>query len=367
MPGDGSGQGPAIHFCELATIENFAERIGRELDSQMREQLCDTDCAAVREGILVKLLSLSDGKCPKCGIIPKKMLDMKDVAICPHCHGFCSTRDSDDERWFLSERGMAEFVARKLANRWAQPASGLYHLGSVGNRDLYFGIRPSKLFFTYHGSNVSIVLAGGDADIPDGWKGAAATLSELFFYDQSRDEIRIAPNIKERILPGKGLKRGRNRVIHERRDEWLRFITDLLSKQFKSSDFYKGKIRQSVVAAWFKKNIPGAPKSSKTYKRDYEFFKTYVPGKDSADYREPLIIMLLRYAANPRCSQAERERTARRITDIRLYLRREADKNFGHEVDIPNHEWQYTGDKQGTRELVPVSHYTEQKIEAMSW
>jgi hypothetical protein len=336
-------------FCDLDMICESAARIGFEL----AELPCDEQSPVVSEGIVVRLPAAADGKCSSCAMKLRRAKNLKDIAFCPKCWKFYSTAAGDAVRWLLSERGMANFVGRKIALGWAQPAGAVFHLGEVNQRDLYFSIRPPSQFFSAHNNkNVSLVVGNSAAEIPNGWNGQLAFFNELFYYH--KNELRVAPNICDRILPKArtGLRRGKNRVIHERRDFWLRFLVSLFAKDYNPKDFFKGAIRRTVVRNWFVKTIPGAPSSSKTYKRDYDQFRTY-HGKDGeCDFREPAIIMLLKKAADPKFTR--RKEMAQTITDILLQLK-EDEQKFGHAVEIPKCAWQYTGDKSGTRTLVSVA------------
>ena len=338
------------HYCDLSMICGSAAQIGAEL----AELPCDEHSPAVSEGIVVRLPKSDNGKCTSCGMKLRKVKTLKDVSMCPRCKQMYSVADENTPRWFVSEEGMAKFVARRIAHNWTQPFGGVFHLGEVNQRDLFFGINPTSEFFTSHNSKeVSVIVGSSAAALPSGWLGSIAFFDELFYYHKEKNELRIAPNICGRILPlnRAGLRRGKNRVIHERRDEWLRFIVGLLVKPYNPKHFYKGVIRQGVVCEWFKRNIPGAPTSPKTYKRDYVQFRTYCGERGERDYRESAIILLLKQAADPKFDR--RMEAAQAITELLVQLKK-GEESMGHPIEISS-EWQYTGDKRGTRTLVAVA------------
>ena len=346
---DTAAQTPAA-FCDLNAICGSAARIGCEL----AELPCDELSPAVSEGLVVRLEYASNGECPSCGTRLRKTKAIKDVSACPKCGNLYMVAPSNSPRWVVSELGMAKFVARNLAYGWAQPVGDVFHLGEVNQRDIYFAINPPAQFFKAHGKQVSLIIGNSNAELPDAWSGQMAFFNELFYYHPNENKIGTAPNIQRRILPraGAGLRRGKNRVIHERRDFWLRFLVSLFAKDYNPKDFFKGAIRRTVVRNWFVKTIPGAPSSTKTYKRDYDQFRTY-HGKDGeCDFREPAIIMLLKKAADPKFTR--RKEMAQTITDILVQLKNDEQK-LGHAVEIPKCAWQYTGDKSGTRTLVSVA------------
>ena len=337
-------------FCDLNTICESAARIGCEL----AELPCDEQSPAVSEGIIARLECASDVKCPSCRTKLRRTKNIKDASSCPKCGNLYTLSPTDTPRWVVSELGMARFVARKLAYGWAQPVGDVFHLGEVCQRDLYFAIKPPAQFFKTHGKQTSLVIGNSYAELQGELNGSIAYFNELFYYNEKENKIGIAQNIKRRLLPraGTGLRRGKNRVIHERRDHWLRFLVSLLAKDYNPKDFYKGTIRRTVVRNWFVKNVPGAPDSTKTYKRDYDQFRTYCGKAGESDFREPAIILLLKQAADPKFNR--RRETAQTITDILVRLKT-AEEKLGHRVEIPKCEWQYTGDKSGTRVLVPTA------------
>ena len=341
-----------VDFCDLNAICEAVARVGGEL----AELPCDENCPVVKEGIVVELVHVPEGKCTSCGLKLRKAKGLNDISFCPRCRRLYSSAPCEGARWAVSEHGMANFVGRQIGNNWAQPMNDAFHLGEKNQRDLYYSAEPSLQFFKSHNNkNVSLIVGNSNAEIPDGWKGQLAYFNELFYYKNR--ELHMAPNICGRLLPkaGAGLRRGKMRVIHERRDAWLRFLVSLLLKSFDPKDFYKGKIRQGVVCDWFRRNIPGAPASPKTYKRDYELFRTYHGKPKERDYRESAIILTLKQAADPQFSR--RRETAEALTGLLVQLKA-GEEQYGHPIEISS-RWQYTGDKHGTRTLVALSVATD--------
>lgn len=338
-------------FCDLNAICDNATSIGYEL----QDLPCDEKSPAITEKLIIGLVYREDGTCHKCGIKLKPTKKLDNTLICPKCKRIFSSVPMEAKRWVISERGLAEFTARRIAEHdWAQPVGDVYHLGEIGQRDIFFGIQPKNQFFNTHGKNTALVLGSSNAKVPDCWPGSAVLFSELFYYNPAKNTIGIAPNILDNLIPrkSKGLRRGKNRVIHERRDYWLQFLANLLDKPFNPKNFYKGTIRRGVVCKWFVENIPDAPHNPRTYKRDYDGFRTYRPEIDNYDFREPAIILLLKQAADPKFKR--RKEASAGIVELLLKLKKGAEDE-GHAIEIPKCEWQYTGDKAGTRELVAVT------------
>ena len=348
--GEGVGTRPPAAFCDLNAICGSAARIGCD----MAELPCDELSPAVSEGIVVRLECAPGGRCPVCGMRLRKAKGIQDASACPKCGKLYALAPSDTPRWVVSELGMAKFTAKRIASGWVQPVGDAFHLGEVNQRDLYFAVSPSAQFFRSHGRQTSLVIGNSGAELPDNWAGQMVYFSELFYYHAGENRIGIAPNIHRRILPraGAGLRRGKNRVIHERRDDWLRFLVWLYSKDYDPKDFFKGAIRRTVVRNWFVENVPGAPSSAKTYKRDYDQFRTYRGRDGECDFREPAIVLLLKHAADPKF--ARRLETAQAVTDLLVRLKDGA-AEAGHAIEIPKCAWQYTGDKTNSRTLVPTT------------
>lgn len=347
--------GVLVPYCDLSAISAAAMHGCREVDADSGEITFDRNSSAVKNGIIICLEKPTNGWCTHCGRRLVNAAGIEDAQSCLKCGTVFSCSDAA-ERWAISEWGMAKFVARAIANGWAQPCGEFFHLGEQSGRDLYFAISPSKTFFTTHERNVSLVVAGGAENVPSGWPGNIAIFSELF-YLKDGGEIGVAKNILANIVPskGKGLRRGKHRMIHERREYWLSFLLHLLAAPYDHKAFYKGKLRRSYVCRWFTANVPNAPQNPKTYARDLVSFRSYFPDKDRYDFREPMIVMLLRHVADPQFKGKDRERMTHELTDLLHYLKSRQDANNGTPVEIPKYAWQYTGGKKGSRELVAVS------------
>lgn len=343
----------SVPYCDLSAISAAAMHGGREVDADSGTVTFDRNSSAVKNGIIVPLEKTTKTSCSRCGRRLVPVASIKDALACRKCGALFSVSDRE-ERWAISEWGMAQFVADTIGNGWVQPCGEFFHLGERSGRDLYFAISPSASFFAMHGRNVSLVVAGKVENIPSGWPGKIALFSELFYLKGGGD-IGVAKNILANILPseGKSLRRRKHRMVHERRDHWLSFLLHLFTGPYKHEAFCKGKLRRSYVCKWFTENFRDFPKCPRTYVRDLESFRLYIPDKDKFDYREPTIIKLLRYAADPKF--ADREKVRKTLTDLINYAKGRKDANNGVPVEIPRYTWQYTGGKKGSRELVAVS------------
>lgn len=326
---------PAIHIPREASL------FGGKSSAAFREQLVKeynaahaTDCPACKSP-LVRINAL-DMRCEACG----------KIVISP---------DTKREWCVVDEVGVAEFVGRRIGNRFANRTGDHFHLGEVAGRTLYYGTAPSKAFYTSHNrTDIALVLGSNKAEVPENWKGSVAFLSELFYVNESTGEIRVSHNILKTILPQpkKNKRTETKRMIHERRSEWLIFSAHLLSNPLNPNDFFRGEIKPKVVCDWFAKNHPTAPKSNKTYKRDYNEFRHLDPTGKEPDKREAFIILLLRTAANKKITTQQRLGIAKLIPELVLYLQNAEYKNPSRPAEITRGAWQHC--KDGSKEYVPV-------------
>lgn len=309
---------------------------------------------AFREGLVKECNESHPPTCPLCDI-PLRFTEPR-VAECPRCGNQCEFPDNDKDKCVISEQGVAEFVARQIAHGWANHTGDHYHLGEVRGRTLFYGTNPGKHFYTTHRGNFGIVLGSNDAGVPEWWNGSVAHLSELFFINEPTNEIRISRNIIKQLLPPEKQceKSTGPRMIHERRSEWLMFISHLFSKPLKPKDFYKGCIRPQVACDWFVKHYPRAvPTSSKQYQRDLRAFRHLDKDPREPDRREEFIILLLRTAADPNRSDKERMGIAKMIPELVQYLKDATVKTPNRPINITRGAWQHC--KDGTKEYIAVT------------
>ena len=309
---------------------------------------------AFRERLVNEYNESQPPVCPLCDI-PLRFIE-PEVAECPRCGNQCEFPDYDKDKCVISEKGVAEFVARQIAHGWARRTGDHYHLGEVRGRTLFYGTNPGKYFYTSHRGDVGIVLGSNDAGVPEWWNGHVAHLSELFYVDEPTNVIRVARDIAKDLLPPEKRheKLAGSRMIHERRSEWLMFISHLFSKPLNPKDFCNGRIRPRVACDWFMKHYPGtAPTSSKQYQRDLYAFRHLGKDPTKPDKRERFIVLLLRWAADKKYTNEERMSIAKLITELVLYLQEGAEKNHGHPIEITRSVWQHC--KDGTKERVAVT------------
>lgn len=349
-----SGRKGILTPLSMNAIADAIRRACEKIELHYAEEFGGESSAAFREGLVKEYNEKHMKECPDCGM-PLHFLE-PDYAECTGCGKPINTSCYDRKMCHVDEEGVAEYVGNKIGNGYANHTGDYFHLGEVRGRTLYFGVNPSKRFYTMHkGDNVAIVLGRNDAEIPEGWTGHAAYFSELFYVNEPTGEIRVSHNILNGLLPRakKARTQPGKRKIHERRSEWLMFIADLFSRPLNPSDFTKHGLRPKVAHDWFVENYSDAPKCVKEYQRDLRAFREIKPGDKCEDKREAFIILLLRTAANKKRTMKERMGIAKLIPELILYLQKVAEKNPTQPAEITRGAWQYC--KDGTKEYVAIT------------
>lgn len=349
-----------IYFGNLNrafSINKIADAIMKAtdvLDLHKAAEFGGEKSAAFREG-LVRACNAKMTKCPYCC---GELVHIEErQSRCRSCDRILMFPEKDEHLCYVNEEAVAEFVANRIGNRFANRTGDYYHLGEVNGRTLYYGTAPSRGFYSAHkGDNVALVLGRNSAEVPEGWTGHVAYFSELFYVNEACGVIRESANILDALLPRARSPKSaqpRNRQIHNRRSEWLMFIANLLSKERCDDDFYRGSLKPRVARDWFVKNINGAPRDEKQYQRDLRAFRHLDAGEGKPDQREEFIILLLRTAADKRRTIEERRGIAKVIPELVQYLEKGATKNQGRPVNITRGAWQYCRDN--TKEYVSVT------------
>lgn len=346
-----------IKDIKLFSINKIADALSKIADLPaiyIADDFGGRGSVAFREGLVKEYNETHQPACPLCDI-PLRFIE-PDLAECPRCGNQCEFPDHDKDRCVISEEGVAEFVARMIGNGWANKTGDHYHLGEVRGRTLFYGTNPGKHFYSSHKGDVGIVLGSNDAVVPETWNGHVAYFSELFYVNEPTGEIRISRNIIRDLLPS--AKRYEQslgpRMIHERRSEWLMFISHLFSKPLNARDFFHGDLRPQVARDWFMKHYTGtAPTSTKQYQRDLRAFRHLDKDPHEPDKREEFIVLLLRTAADPKRSDKERMGIAKMIPELVQYLNDAAAKTPNRPINITRGAWQHC--KDGTKEYVAIT------------
>lgn len=340
------------------SINRIADAIRKateEIELHEASEFGGETSAAFRDGLVREYNSMM-AKCPKCGGALVCTEDGK--GDCRNCKTVFDFPREDAHLCYVSEEAVAKFVSNRIGSGVAYRTGDNYHLGEVRGRTLYYGTNPSKGFFSAHrGDNVAIVLGRNSAEVPESWTGHVAYFSELFYVNETCGDIRESGNILGALLPkprnANSSSKSRSRQVHKRRNEWLMFIANLLSKPYREDDFFRGALKPQVACDWFVKNVHGAPREAKQYQRDLRAFRHLASGEGKPDQREEFIILLLRTAADRRHTMEERRGIARVIPDLVQYLQNASAKNPGRPVNITRGAWQYCRDN--TKEYIPIT------------
>lgn len=352
-----SGCGGILAPLSVDKIATAIRKVTEKMELYDPYEFGGTTSAAFRERIIREYNEEHQKDCPNCGL-PLRYTE-PDAAECDNGKQTFNFPNKGKSLCYVSEEGVAEFVGRKIGNGFANRTGDHYHLGEVRGRTLYYGTNPSRRFYSGHKGSVGIVLGSNDAEVPEGWTGHVAYLSELFYVNEPTGEICVSRNILNELLPKSKSDSGHGgpRIVHELRSEWLMFISNLLAKKLNPSDFLSGRLRPKVARDWFVANVPGAPKSVKEYQRDLRDFRYLDTEKKKADKREEFIILLLRTAADPKRSEKERMGIAKVIPELVIYLKQKAEKNPGRPINITRTAWQYC--KDGTKEYIAITDIEE--------
>ena len=342
----------------LFSINKIAEAIRKAGEQLVLHEATDfggESSVAFRERLVREYNAEHTKDCPECG--NPLISTGSDTADCRHCKKTYTFPNEGAHLCYVSEEGVAEYVGKRIGNDFANHTGDYYHLGEVRGRTLYYGTSPSKKFYAAHkGNDFAIVLGSNDAEVPDGWNGHVAYFGELFYLNETCGDIRISNNILNQLLPKPRVAKVESveRKVQERRNEWLMFISDLLSRPYNPEDFCRGNLRPKVARDWFlKKKVTGAPTSVKQYQRDLHAFRHLDKNPNKADQRERFIVLLLRTAADKKRTNEERMTIAKLLPELVLYLQRGAEKNHGRPIEITRGAWQHC--KDGTTECVAVA------------
>lgn len=329
--------------------------------------------AIVTEHLVAEINNGKDYACPDCGIrLEFKPWESDKTCRCETCNKSYDFTECTVRSYAANELGFAEFVGRTIGEKYAQKCGrGIYRVGKVGDRDAFFAVSPSEGFFNSHDKDTLVVLADPETNIPRGWSDnncKAVFFAELYYLSKDKREIRIADGVLKRIIPTKSEPRfGKRRRINERRDLWLDFFINILSKKYDDSWFCKKtkSLHCKKVAAWFclrlgKKDALG----DRTIRRDIQKFLTFDASRDKYDSREELIAKLLEVAMNPNESQTFRSKLANSIAHLRIDLNERSRKNGGIPVEITSSAWQRIGND-GMCERVAVATPDDAYFEEM--
>lgn len=344
----------------LASVQDI---LAKESISRVKHVLVDSDGhyinsrAAFLNGLVEEYNSTHHGDCPICGGRVHSVLndDWEEVDVCENCKNEV-TDLADKKLYHVSEHGMAEFVRKQLGFRFAQRlGGGNYRLGMLHGKKAFFCVSPKHGFYNAHNKDSVFFLCNVES-VPEGWTANgchAIPFAELFYEKSDGVSIGMAEDVLNDLKPKVPERRfGEHRRIHERRDDYLSVVMNILTSPYNAKDFKRGMITPTALAKWHRKLFKDAsPKSRKTFERDLNELRFYDPKKDAYDKRQSHIVSLFEYAASPNNSQEDRLKIADCLKDALTDLQAKT-RRAGKPIELP--QWGWITGADGKSERVPV-------------
>ena len=244
--------------------------------------------------------------------------------------------------YVVSPDGVAEFVRKSLECKYVHPCGGgNYRLGKLYGRKVYFCVSPVEGLFNEHNENVILIVCDYSS-IPKGWQNdtcKAMQFTELFYMKDGT--IRLGDAVEELKPKEKEPRFGKRRRVADRRNEWLEVLANILDNPYNPRDFRKDKktherrLTSTAAARFFSEVHPEIEVGEKTFSRDIDAFCTFDAKSDVYDKREPVIAALLKAAANPKYTDAQRKKASLFAMDQLLKARKLAEENDGFPVNLP--------------------------------
>jgi predicted RNA-binding Zn-ribbon protein involved in translation (DUF1610 family) len=261
--------------------------------------------------------------CKKCGLIPNELYEKRTYAVSPD--------------------GVAKFVKESLGCKYVHPCGdGNFCLGKLYGRRVYFCVSPVEGLFNQHNENAILVVCDYSS-IPKGWQNdtcKAVQFTELFYMKDGT--IRLGDAVEDLKPKDKEPRFGKYQRVADRRDEWLQVLAHILAMPYDPSDFRKNKktlrmmLTSTCAARVFAKLFPNIKVTPKQFTRDMMAFCSYDRKTDVYDKREPVIAALLKAAANPKYTDAQRRTASKFAMDQLLKARNMAENNGGIPVNLPD-------------------------------
>jgi len=326
--------------------------------------------AAFRAGLVEEHNAGHGGNCPLCGGQLEYVTgpDWDDILVCEQCRHDISDDLSKSKIYRVSQRGMAEFARKQLGLDYAQHmGDGNYRLGKLHGKNAFFCISPSAGFYNAHNKD-SVFILCDISSVPHDWTANAChaiQFTELFYEKPSKCEFGMAKDILNDLKPKDAKRRfDKNRLIHKRRDNWLSVIMNILSEKYRESDFRDGMLTGAAALRWFRKLFPKVKGCARTFSRDIGEFATYDRKNDQYDKREPLIVNLLKYAANENIPLEDRVKTAKAVATVLAQAKEGSHRNGGVPVELPETSWGEGADGKSERVLTVSGETVYAKVDS---
>ena len=228
----------------------------------------------------------------------------------------------DGDGYVFVRKGLEKFIARKFGCPEFVHAGNVCCFGTVNGRELHYSAAPLPNFYNMHGPEASIIIGSNSADVPSGWKGHAALLSNVFTVEDG--QIVVVKSGMRMLFPATGdpKKTNGSKKQNARLQFWLEYLCDYIAsrqqkygvltaqsaydtrKQYRGKydprDFIRPKPRDVLKHLRAKSSV--AIKSDQTIRRDIKGFSEFNPKKNKTqvyDKRDELVAAIWKNIDDP--------------------------------------------------------------------
>ncbi len=242
----------------------------------------------------------------------------------------------DGDGFVFARKGLEQFIARKFCCPELIHAGNVCCFGTVNGRELHYSAAPLPNFYNMHGSEASIIIGSNSADVPSGWKGHAALLSNVFTVEAG--QIVVVKSGMRMLFPSSGepKKPSGSKKPNSRLQLWLEYLCEHIAslqqkygvltgksaydtrRQYRGKydmrDFVRPKPGDILMHMRAKASVTIT--SEQTIRRDIKGFSEFNPKKNKTqvyDKRNELVAAIWKNIDNPQF--VLNPKTLRAITD----------------------------------------------------
>ena len=228
----------------------------------------------------------------------------------------------DGDAFVFARKGLERFIARKFCCPELIHAGNVCCFGTVNGRELHYSAAPLPNFYNMHGPEASIIIGSNSADVPSGWKGHAALLSNVFTVEDGH--IVVVKSGMRMLFPATGdpKKTNGSKKQNARLQFWLEYLCDYIAsrqqkygvltaqsaydarRQYRGKydprDFIRPKPRDVLKHLRARSSV--AIKSDQTIRRDIKGFSEFNPKKNKTqvyDKRDELVAAIWKNIDDP--------------------------------------------------------------------
>ena len=228
----------------------------------------------------------------------------------------------DGDEFVFARKGLEEFIARTFGCTELVHSGNVCCFGTVRGQELHYSAAPLPNFYSMHGPETSIIIGSNKADVPPGWKGRAALLSNVFTVKDGA-ALTVKSGMKM-LFPASGEQRQTkgSKKPNVRRRFWLEYLCDYISTlqqkygvisgkpalgqrrsprgKYDPRDFKRPKPKDDL--AWMRRKSSVTIISDQTTRRDIKAFDEFDPKKNKTqvyDKRDDLISAIWKNIDDP--------------------------------------------------------------------